>query len=381
MPTASITLADALDGLRALPDNSVDAVITDPPYGLTDISAKKLTDALLRWTGGERDYVPAGRGFMNNAWDRFVPPPALWDEAFRVLKPGGYLVSFSGARTVDLMGLSIRLAGFRVKDIAAWIRSDAFAKTPNSLKPGHEPIVMAQKPLEGTVEQNVERWGTGGLNIEDSRTPYISEADEAETKTKNAHGKFGTRHGGNAVFGNFGDDLREDYNAPGRWPSNTLLSEEAAAGLNAAYPVTKSRKGKPREGAAGDGWGTTKSGTEHNDVGGPARFFPLITEEPDPISDAFTEMRFAYAGRAPVKERPVADDGTKHPTVKPLSVMRWLVRLVAPKDAIVLDMFAGSGTTLEAAVLEGRDVIGFESHAPFMPLIDQRLDRCGADRG
>lgn len=375
MPTARITLTDALTGLRDLPDNSVDAVITDPPYGLTDIPVKKLTEAVSRWTAGEREWVPAGRGFMGNAWDKFVPPPALWDEAFRVLKPGGYLVSFAGARTVDLMGLSIRLAGFKVKDILAWIRSDAFAKTPHSLKPGHEPVVMAQKPLAGTVEQNIARWSTGGLNIEDSRTPYLSAADEAETKKKNAHGKFGTRHGGNAVFGNFGDDLREDYNPPGRWPSNTLLSHDAAEALDAAHPSSKSRIGGARAGAAGEGWGITRSGTEHDDVGGPSRFFPRVNEALDDIDEAFEEMRFAYAGRAPAKERPVAEDGTKHPTVKPLSVMRWLVRLVAPAGGTVVDMFSGSGTTLEACLLEGRDAVGFESHAPFIPLIEQRLRR------
>lgn len=379
MPTASLTLADALDGLRALPDNSVDAVVTDPPYGLTEISAKKLTDALTHWVAGDREFVPAGRGFMGNSWDKFVPPPALWDEALRVLKPGGFLVSFAGARTVDLMGLSIRLAGFRVRDITAWIRADAFAKTPNSLKPGHEPIVMAQKPLAGTVEQNIADWGTGGLNIDDCRVEYRNAADEAETKTKNAHGRFGTRHGGNDVFGNFGDELREDYNPPGRWPSNTLLSPAAAEGLDAAYPTTKSRAGKPRSGKAGDGWGMTKGGTEHNDIGGPSRFFPIIEEEFDDIDSEFTEMRFAYAGRAPVKERPVAEDGTKHPTVKPLSVMQWLVRLVAPHGGVVLDPFSGSGTTLEAAILEGRDAIGFESHPPFIPLGMQRLARSGAE--
>lgn len=379
MPTASVTLTNALDGLRQLPDNSVDAVITDPPYGLTEISAKKLTDALSHWVSGDREYVPAGRGFMNNSWDRFVPPPALWDEALRVLKPGGYLVSFAGARTVDLMGLSIRLAGFRVRDIAAWIRADAFAKTPQSLKPGHEPIVMAQKPLAGTIEQNIAEWGTGGLNIDDCRVEYRNAADEAETKTKNAHGRFGTRHGGNAVFGDFGDGLREDYNPPGRWPSNTILSPAAASGLDNAYPASTSRAGKPRSGKAGDGWGMTKGGTEHNDIGGPSRFFPLVDEDLDDIDHEFTELRFAYAGRAPVKERPVAEDGTKHPTVKPLSVMRWLVRLVAPHGGTVLDMFSGSGTTLEAAVLEGRAAVGFEAHAPFIPLIEQRLRRCGAE--
>lgn len=380
MPSASITLTDALDGLRALPDNSVDAVVTDPPYGLTAIPAKKLLDVMGHWAAGDREYVPAGRGFMGNAWDRFVPPPALWEQAYRVLKPGGYLVSFAGARTVDLMGLSIRLAGFQVKDILAWIRADAFAKTAQSLKPGHEPIVMAQKPLDGTVDHNIATWGTGGLNIEDCRVEYRNAADEAETKQKNAHGRFGTRHGGNDVFGDFGDGLRDDYNPPGRWPSNTILSQEAADGLDAVYPASKSRAGKARAGKAGDGWGMTQGGTEHNDIGGPSRFFPLVEETFDEVDAEFTELRFAYAGRATPKERPVAEDGTKHSTVKPLSVMRWLVRLVTPADGIVLDPFSGSGTTLEAAVLEGRDAVGFESHAPFIPLIDIRLDRCGADR-
>jgi len=379
MSTARLKLTDALAGLRDLPDNSVDAVVTDPPYGLTAISPAKLTEALTHWLSDDRAYVPAGRGFMGNAWDRFVPPPALWDEVHRVLKPGGYLVSFAGARTVDLMGLSIRLSGLVIKDTIAWIRSDAFAKTPQSLKPGHEPVVMAQKPLDGTVEANMTKWGTGGLNIEDCRVEYRNAADEAETKQKNAHGRFGTRHGGNDVFGDFGSELRTDYNPPGRWPSNTILSTDAADGLDGAYPSSKSRAGKPRTGKAGDGWGMTRGGTEHNDIGGPSRFFPLIEEQFDELDAQFTEQRFAYAGRAPVKERPVAEDGTKHMTVKPLSVMQWLVRLVAPKGGLVVDPFAGSGTTLEAAVLEGRDAIGFESHAPFIPLGMIRLERCGAE--
>lgn len=374
MTSARIIHADALDAFRELPDNSVDAIVTDPPYGLTEVTVKKLTEAIQRWTSGDRAFIPGGRGFMSHAWDRFVPPPALWDEAFRVLKPGGFLVSFAGARTVDLMGLSIRLAGFRVRDIAAWIRSDSFAKTPQSLKPGHEPIVMAQKPLDGTVQQNIDTWGTGGLNIEESRTPYVSPADEAESKNKNRHGDFGTRHGGNEVFGDYGDGLRENYNPPGRWPSNTLLSADTADALDSSYPATKSRKGKPRAASeSGDGWGMRATGAEHNDSGGPSRFFPRIDETLDELD--LHGQRFAYAGRAPVRERPVAADGTKHQTVKPLSVMRWLVALITPEGGLVLDPFAGSGTTLEAALLTGRDSIGFESHEPFIELIEQRIAR------
>lgn len=379
MPTAQIRFADALSGLRDLPDNSVDAVVTDPPYGLTGVSVKKLTSAIVEWTSGDRAFIPGGKGFMGRDWDRFVPPPALWDEVYRVLKPGGYLVSFAGARTLDLMGLSIRLAGFEVRDILAWIRADSFPKAPHTLKPGHEPVVMARKALDGTVAENNAKWGTGGLNIDDSLTPYVSEEDEAESKTKNRHGDFGTRHGGNDVFGDFGTGLRDNYDPQGRKPANTLLSVEAAAGLDAAYPSSTSRKGKPRASAkAGDGWGMTATGTEHNDSGGPSRFFPRIDEALDDID--LEMQRFAYAGRAPVREKPVGDDGTKHVTVKPLSVMEWLVRLVAPHGGLVLDPFAGSGTTLEAAVNLGRDAIGFEAHEPYIQLCEKRLDRAGATR-
>ncbi|OZB79788.1 MAG: hypothetical protein B7X32_20645 [Microbacterium sp. 13-71-7] len=333
----------------------------------------------MRWLTGERDYTPGGRGFMAQAWDRFVPPPALWDEALRVLKPGGFLVSFAGARTVDLMGLSIRLAGFEVRDILAWIRADAFAKAPGILKSGHEPIVMARKPLRGTLAANEARWGTGSLNIEGSRTPYRSAADEDETKTKNAHGQFGTRHGGNAVFGDFGDGLREDYNPPGRWPTNVLLDEAAAIMLDDASPVTRSRKSSPRRASApgAGGFRTTHTGAEHDDVGGPSRFYPVV--EPAGLSPQDLllagQAGFHYAGRATAKERPVAPDGTKHSTVKPLTVMHWLVNLVSMPGQVILDPFGGSGTTAEAAIDLGREVTIIEAESEFIPLIEQRVER------
>ena len=357
----TVYAGDALDVLRALPGDSVDAIVTDPPYGLTALTPKKVEATLAAWLGGDRGFVPGGAGFMNARWDRFVPPPALWDEALRVLKPGGYLASFAGARTQDLMSLSIRLAGFRIHPELHWLRADAFSKTAQSLKSGYEPIILAQRPLDGTVANNIAVHGTGGLNIEASRTPFVSAADEAESKGKNQHGKYGTLHGGNAVFGDYSaGGVRDDYTAPGRWPTTILLEPAAAAGLDALNPPSVSRRGAPnRSAASGDGWGMTDVGAEYDDEGGPSRFYPK----------AF------YSGRATAKERPVAPDGTKHTTVKPLGLMEWLVRLVTPAGGVVLDMFAGSGTTLEAAYRQGFASIGVEGQESYLPLIAQRIER------
>lgn len=368
MQQAQIIHGETLEVLRTLPDESVDAIVTDPPYGLTSLTPKKVSTALATWLGGDRSYVPTrGAGFMGNSWDRFVPPPALWDEALRVVKPGGFLACFAGARTVDLMGMSVRLAGFEMRDVLAWVRADSFPKSRHILKSGHEPILLAQKPLDGTVGENAALHGTGALNVEAVRTPFTSVADEAESKTKNAHGRFGTRHGGNEVFGDFGNEVRSDYDAPGRWPTNVLLDEAAAVQMDAANPPSRSRKGAPRAGHPGTGWGPTHTGAEYDDAGGPSRFFPKVHAE--------EQAGFAYAGRATSKERPVAPDGTKHPTVKPLSVMSWLTTLTTPPGGTILDPFAGSGATLEAAITGGFGCIAIEREAPFISLIEQRLAR------
>jgi len=118
-----------LDRLRELPDESVDAVVTDPPYGLSNTDPGHVSDALVRWVSGERDFIPEGKGFMGKAWDAFVPPPAVWDECLRVLKPGGHVLAFAGSRTFDLMALSIRLAGFEIRDSVAWLYGSGFPKS------------------------------------------------------------------------------------------------------------------------------------------------------------------------------------------------------------------------------------------------------------
>lgn len=128
-PAMSLYRGDCLPVLRSLPPASVAAVVTDPPYGLSDVSSVDIIQALTAWVSGDRERVPNGKGFMDNEWDRFVPPPAVWDECYRVLKPGGYMAVFAGSRTADLMGLSIRLAGFEMRDTITWMYGSGFPKS------------------------------------------------------------------------------------------------------------------------------------------------------------------------------------------------------------------------------------------------------------
>lgn len=414
---------DCLAELRTLPDESVHAVVTDPPYGLSNTDPKHVAETLTKWVTGDHEYTPPvkGGGFMGKTWDSFVPPPAVWDECMRVLKPGGHLLVFAGTRTQDLMGLSIRLAGFELRDSLAWIYGSGFPKSmdvskaidksagaqrevignyevtrdlsggswadlhgkPNgavlhditapatpeaerwagwgtALKPAIEPIIVARKPIKGTVASNVLAHGTGGINVDGCRV-HAEDAPEGRT-----------RHGG-GVPGNGSSyelpDVRPESPA-GRFPPNVLLDPEAAAAMDEQsgnLPTQKARKNPGKE-TTGSGMfgiaGKQKNGPEYlGDSGGASRFFPV----------------FKYQAKAPSKERPqhTAEDGTvvKHPTVKPLELMRWLVRLVTPPGGVVLDPFAGSGTTGEAAMLEGFDSILIEGEAEYLPLIDVRIER------
>ena len=128
---ATVTLhhGDCLDIMRAMPDASVDSVCCDPPYGLANTDPAHVAETIMRWVNGDRDYLPGGAGFMGEAWDAFVPPVAVWDECLRVLKPGGHVLAFAGSRTVDLMTLGLRLAGFDIRDSIAWMYGSGFPKS------------------------------------------------------------------------------------------------------------------------------------------------------------------------------------------------------------------------------------------------------------
>lgn len=401
----SLHAGDCLDVLRTLDDCSVDSVVTDPPYGLSD--PPDLAVVLGHWLA-DTEYTHTGSGFMSAQWDSFVPGPAVWRECLRVLKPGGHLLAFAGSRTHDLMGTSIRLAGFEIRDAIMWVnaqgmpkgmdldkaiakkdpdRAGEFEGWRTALKPAHEPITVARKPLDGTVINNVMTYGTGGLNIDSGRV-QMSQADRDKINAK--HAGMDADAYERAAGTTLGLSVRPlalkaaQAHDAGRFPTNLVLSHAPECGLTpdecvSVCPVavmdaqsgqSTSKKGKPRSSKPRDGVFneqvsglSTTTGPEYDDAGGASRFFPVFR----------FEAKALKVGR-PVIIRP---DGTKvaHTTVKPLDLMRWLVRLVTPPGGIVLDPFAGSGTTVEAALLEGFSCVAVEREPDYVDLVSVRVDR------
>ena len=376
--------------LASLPDASVDAVVTDPPYEL---------------------------GFMGKKWDGtgIAYDVAMWAEVLRVLKPGGHLLSFGGTRTWHRMACAVEDAGFEMRDSIAWLYGSGFPKsldvgkaidkaagaerevvgpptrnagqsyqwagevrrlthaedkacqtapaTPDAakwdgwgtaLKPAHEPIVVARIPFPGTVAANVVAHGTGALNIDGCRI-----GTSGATKAVDTVARWGE-------VGGTGERRNqiEAVNA-GRWPANVVLDDTTATILDeqSGTLTTGAMNGNRNAPKFGGAAASTYSGGT------------FTGEEKARPGDSGGASRFFYCAKAPTKERPRHDDGTAHPTVKPLMLMRWLVRLVTPPGGTVLDPFAGSGTTLEAAILEGFHAIGIEANEDYLPLILQRLAR------
>lgn len=324
---------DCRDKLKGIADASIDAIVTDPPYEL---------------------------GFMGKAWDAsgIAYDVDLWREALRVLKPGGHLLAFSGSRTYHRMTVAIEDAGFEIRDQIMWVYGSGFPKSKNldgnwqgwgtALKPAHEPICVARKPLIGTVAENVREHGTGALNIDASRIATI------EDRRRNATG------GENGLAGSSTFKIRDRRaeNQPettGRWPAN--LIHDGSENVMAWFPQTSSGKMKPTHTTA------DRSVFGQNATGG------YTTMET--YGDSGSVARFFYCAKASKADRA----GSKHPTVKPIALMRYLVRLVTPPNGIVLDPFAGSGTTLEAAVHEGFQVIGIEQSAEYVTDIECRMGR------
>ena len=615
----NIIHGDCLEELKKLEDNSVDAIVTDPPYGLSNTKPAQVADVLKAWVTGDTVSVPAKRGgFMGADWDSFVPPPAVWEECMRVLKPGGHMAVFAGARTQDLMGLSIRLAGFEIRDTLGWIYGSGFPKSHNigkaidkaagaerekvaatggltnyavmnddgwskigqanpamdgptpatpeaaqwdgwgtALKPAIEPVIYAQKPLDNHGIVNLigshiyrleAQCSSTAANAEQSskHTPAESNGAMESTAHENAATHTGDSRGSETPTGNLREDSSEGtgtplsgsmvntcsntvmswresweelcklmststtstttevttdlrtllscisqitvestptsptpalisgshasvvgnlfaaivgrlsatlelsaienatsniptssqggggetrtaiepiilarkpldgtvannvlahgvgglnidacrvgsekrFNAPavakegtfncsfdsdyageevtGRFPANVLLDEHAAKEMDKQSGTSVSRAGKrnaPKEsGTYGAYSGDDPDRLGHSDSGGASRFFPV----------------FKYQAKAPKKERPVIEreDGSKiqHPTVKPLKLMEWLVTLITPEGGTVLDPFAGTGTTLQAATNKGFHPIGIEADADYIQLIHQRME-------
>ena len=394
-PSMRINLfcGDSLQVLKEIADNSMDSVVCDPPYGLS--KEPDMTEVMRHWLAGD-DYKHKGNGFMGKSWDSFVPGPAIWRECLRVLKPGGHLLAFFGSRTYDMGTLAIRLAGFEIRDQIMWVYGSGFPKSLDvrkatgdeewqgwgtALKPAHEPICVARKPLAGTVAANVLAHGTGGLNIDGCRIdggarPLIERNDQYRPENFNL--PSGSRNAGETTLG--------------RWPAN--LVHDGSDEVLAAFPQTAAAKASMRGvGLTGSddkvyGKGDPSFNTMRgvNDSGGSAaryfycakaskadRNYGLAGEEfssEELVSrlkdSAGMQNPRAGAGRTSSSKNP-------HPTVKPIALMEWLVRLVTPVDGMVLDPFMGSGSTGVAAVKSGFRFVGIELDEGFHAIASQRI--------
>ncbi|WP_228257991.1 DNA methyltransferase [Pseudoxanthomonas winnipegensis] len=363
-----------LEVLRAIPEGSVDAIVTDPPYGIA---------------------------FMGKRWDYDVPSTEIWAECLRVLKPGGHLLAFAGTRTQHRMAVRIEDAGFEIRDMIAWVYGSGFPKSHNgvwggtALKPALEPITMARKSLNGTVALNHASHGTGGLNIDACRVDGIVQSNA---------GNIG--FGSGRIDGYIKGTGRE-YQANGRWPANLIHdgSEEvleafpnapgqlantsanhAACKTQNVYGAMRRGRGEEpsadssNEGAVGF---KMRPGIRRLDGGSAARFFYCAKAsrlDRDEGLEALARQAAGMVSNTSGQHMTRRDEGYEvapranhHPTVKPTDLMRYLCRLVTPAGAVVLDPFMGSGSTGKAALLDRFSFIGVERDEQYFNIALARI--------
>jgi DNA modification methylase len=527
----TLHLGDCLESLRTMADNSIDAVISDPPYGLSQHTPEQVLECLKAWLAGEV-YVPKGKGFMGKSWDAWVPGPEVWRECLRVLKPGGHVLAFAGTRSMDLMSMAIRLAGFELRDavgyahdgggapLLSWCYGSGFPKSLDvskaldrvngeagrlhkftgfmrttgltarqineatgtlmgshyltdksqpaiptcelwaklrplcgdvpvwvdelverieaerevlgrsdngiaggtgkhagqdaaygfgaeyditapatesarqwqgwgtALKPAWEPIILARKPLIGTVAENVLAHGTGGLNIDGCRVGRDSDDRSRWSQT-------GSNASDNRAMsgGNYAREAKPD--AAGRWPANLILSDDPE--VVGAFPQAKGQQGSvtgeepsSKTNAVYGQFNGRPATTPRGDAGSAARFFYCAKSskrDRDEGLEGFEAKATAFGNQAQAELKRGNldhDDGksgmnkvkmrqNSHPTVKPTDLMAYLCRLVTPPGGVVLDPFMGSGSTGKAAIREGFQFIGCEMSPEYMDIARARI--------
>jgi DNA modification methylase len=371
-----IHTGDCIEVMRGMDAETVDAIVTDPPYGLEFMGkgwdkfgavVEHPDDGEGPWGRTSRVRYAAGHSFQAwcEAWGR---------EALRVTRPGGYLLAFGGTRTHHRLVCGLEDAGWIIRDELDWIYASGFPKGKANLKPAHEPIVLARKP--GPLRP---------LNIEECR---IDSAPEQRTRHN------GRREGATSL--NLAPDAISIPAASGRWPSNVLLSDpemfdEPNPYVVGSGAVSTDGVAVRRNGGGGDFFGGINPKFNPNDdpwpdagyggAGGYSRFFIV------PKADRTDREPVLRTDREPVlrtdRERIFGDNPTArhnvHPTVKPVDLMRHLVRLVTPSGGTVLDPFLGSGSTAIAAEMEGFPWIGIEREAEYVAIAEARLN--GTQRG
>lgn len=369
MSSVKVLQGDSREVLKTFSDSSFDSCVCDPPYSL--VSIQKRFGKPGQAQAAEGVYRRSSSGFMGKTWDtgETAFDPTFWEEVLRVLKPGGYLLAFGGTRTYHRLTCAIEDAGFEIRDTISWLYGTGFPKSHNqhgdwqgwgtALKPACELITLARKSLIGTVAENVLAHGTGALNIDgcrirtDGETIHAPQSDPAK-RVGVVGTDLGISRSSVGVFQAAQRESAERTRTLGRWPANLIHDgdEEVLSG----FPESKSSGGQASLGAFrnGDVYGIGKDIREKRDPG---------------FGDLGSAARFFYCAKASKSER----SGSKHPTVKPISLMRYLCRLVTQPGGLVLDPFAGSGTTGVAAQLEGFNCVLIEREAEYIADIERRL--------
>jgi len=381
---------DCLEVMPTLDADSVDAIISDPPYGLS---------------------------FMGKAWDHGVPGEVFWREALRVAKPGAHLLAFGGTRTFHRLTVAIEDAGWEIRDCVMWVYGSGFPKSHDvgkgidkaagaerevterrtlnnnrfatsgdgkaqeqyrkfegnanitapatdaarqwqgwgtALKPAWEPIIVARKPLIGTVAANVLAHGTGGINVDGCRVGDTVETWPA-TRSYGGGTEYAFTHTTNGVV----NSQKTGAVPAGRWPAN--LIHDGSDEVTAGFPILHASGNKLDVGTGTDA-GYDASSYEISYGGRASR---------DYGSKGGSAARFFYCAKASKADR---DEGNNHPTVKPTALMRYLCKLVTPHNGIILDPFMGSGSTGKAATLERFNFIGIDLSAEYVAIAQARID-------
>lgn len=362
MTSFNVINADCRDALRDMADNTIDAVVTDPPYEL---------------------------GFMSKSWDAsgIAYDVDLWREVLRVLKPGGHLLAFGGSRTYHRLACAVEDAGFEIRDQIMWVYGSGFPKSLNvgkqdgcedwsgwgtALKPAHEPIVVARKPLDGTVAANVLKHGVGALNIDGCRigtNDNLNGGAYAQNGTARGDG-WGMRRAGAG-----------DYEQPeGRWPANFI--HDGSDEVTELFPESKSIAsmrgvGLTSSNVYGQGDKNFNTLRGHFDSGSAARFFYCAKAGKKERNAGLDDMPLRVAGgmqgRNDGSMGTITMNQNHHPTVKPVTLMRYLCRLITPPNGLILDPFTGSGTTGIAATQENFNFIGIEQDPEYTQIALARI--------
>jgi DNA modification methylase len=385
MKHPTLIRGDCFVELPKLEANSAHSFVCDPPYGIrfmgkawdgADIA--KRADERRQFstdpdpksgdTGGHRSVAAEAGKYRRDieAARSFQEFSRLWaTEAFRILRPGGYLVSFASTRTYHRMVCGIEEAGFEIRDQLGWMFGSGFPKSKNiagrgtALKPAWEPIVLARKPIEGNVEENFARWGTGMLEIDDCRIPFESAADQLEAMAKNRHEVFGS--GTRQTHGIYGVEKRDrkNYIAAGRWPPNIMHDggAEASEVLGSSQRFFYCAKASTADRDAGLEWEELRPMARSNGA-----------------QSALSDSEDYTGGSTDIGLNKVQMRANSHPTVKPTSLMRWLCRLVTPAGGRIVDPMMGSGSTGRACQLEDFEFFGIELEEDYFNFARRRID-------